>query len=117
MEPWKFGEQIKLYGAKYGKYFTLESFLPLLDNHQFNYFCALQNEVIKPTINGVLDIMKACLKAKTVRKLVFTSSAGTVDVADHQKPFYDERCWSDLEFIQAKKMTGWVSIASIFPNS
>lgn len=69
----------------------------------------LQNEVIKPTINGVLDIMKACVKAKTVKKLVFTSSAGTVNVEERQKPVYDESNWSDLEFVYAKKMTGWVS--------
>ncbi|XVE69848.1 hypothetical protein DITRI_Ditri10aG0024600 [Diplodiscus trichospermus] len=71
-----------------------------------------ENEVIKPTINGVLDIMKACLKAKTVRKLVFTSSAGTVNVEEHQKTVYDESNWSDLEFVYAKKMTGWMYFVS-----
>nr|KJB58238.1 hypothetical protein B456_009G200600 [Gossypium raimondii]KJB58240.1 hypothetical protein B456_009G200600 [Gossypium raimondii] len=76
-----------------------------------------ENEVIKPTINGVLSIMKACAKAKTVRRLVFTSSAGTIDVAEQQKPCYDETCWSDLEFIQAKKMTGWVSIPNSRPKT
>ncbi|KAE8674503.1 Dihydroflavonol-4-reductase [Hibiscus syriacus] len=71
-----------------------------------------ENEVIKPTINGVLDIMKACLKAKTVKRLVFTSSAGTVNVEQHQKPLYDESNWSDLEFVYAKKMTGWMYFVS-----
>ncbi|KAK6256773.1 hypothetical protein QUC31_000232 [Theobroma cacao] len=56
--------------------------------------------------------MKACAKAETVRRLVFTSSAGTIDVAEHQKPFYDETCWSGLAFIQAKKMTGWMYVVS-----
>ncbi|XP_028800887.1 bifunctional dihydroflavonol 4-reductase/flavanone 4-reductase-like, partial [Neltuma alba] len=37
-----------------------------------------ENEMIKPTINGLLDIMKACVKARTVRRLVYTSSAGTL---------------------------------------
>ena len=69
-----------------------------------------QNEVIKPAILGMLDIMKACAKAKTVRRVVFTSSAGTVDVEEHRKQLYDESCWSDLDFIQTKKMTGWVRI-------
>nr|USU43665.1 bifunctional dihydroflavonol/flavanone 4-reductase [Ailanthus altissimus] len=71
-----------------------------------------ENEVIKPTINGVLSIMKACKNAKTVRRLVFTSSAGTMDVEEHRKPVYDETCWSDLEFIRAKKMTGWMYFVS-----
>ncbi|KAL2318760.1 hypothetical protein Fmac_032636 [Flemingia macrophylla] len=71
-----------------------------------------ENEVIKPTINGLLDIMKACGKAKTVRRLVFTSSAGTVDVAEHPKPEYDENCWSDVEFCRRVKMTGWMYFVS-----
>ncbi|KAJ4826564.1 hypothetical protein Tsubulata_044794 [Turnera subulata] len=70
------------------------------------------NEVIKPTINGVLDIMKACVKAKTVRRIVFTSSAGTVDVEEHKKPVYDESSWSDLEFVRSIKMTGWMYFVS-----
>uniref|UniRef100_A0A2N9IHL9 Flavanone 4-reductase n=1 Tax=Fagus sylvatica TaxID=28930 RepID=A0A2N9IHL9_FAGSY len=71
-----------------------------------------ENEVIKPTINGVLSIMKACVEAKTVRKLVFTSSAGTVNVEEHQKPVYDESCWTDIEFCRTKKMTGWMYFVS-----
>ncbi|GMH13898.1 hypothetical protein Nepgr_015739 [Nepenthes gracilis] len=71
-----------------------------------------ENEVIKPTINGMLDIMKACAKAKTVRRLVFTSSAGTVNVEEVQKPVYDESCWSDLDFVRSKKMTGWMYFVS-----
>lgn len=71
-----------------------------------------ENEVIKPTINGVLDIMKACIKAKTVKKLIFTSSAGTVNVEEHQGTVYDESNWSDLEFVYAKKMTGWMYFVS-----
>nr|WJP34988.1 dihydroflavonol 4-reductase 1 [Loropetalum chinense var. rubrum] len=71
-----------------------------------------ENEVIKPTIAGMLGIMKACAEAKTVRRLVFTSSAGTVNVEEHQKPVYDETCWSDMEFCQSKKMTGWMYFVS-----
>ncbi|XP_054798212.1 dihydroflavonol 4-reductase-like [Prosopis cineraria] len=70
-----------------------------------------ENEVIKPTINGLISIMKACLKAKT-RRLIFTSSAGTVDVTEHQKPVFDETCWSDVEFCRRVKMTGWMYFVS-----
>ncbi|WJZ86039.1 hypothetical protein VitviT2T_005539 [Vitis vinifera] len=67
-----------------------------------------ENEVINPTINGVLSIIKSCAKAGSVRRLVFTSSAGTVNVEEQRPPEYDESCWSDLEFINDKKMPGWV---------
>nr|AAX12422.1 dihydroflavonol 4-reductase [Rosa hybrid cultivar] len=71
-----------------------------------------ENEVIKPAINGVLDIMQACLKAKTVRRLVFTSSAGSVNVEETQKPVYNESNWSDIEFCRRVKMTGWMYFVS-----
>ncbi|KAM6570074.1 hypothetical protein CsatB_018059 [Cannabis sativa] len=71
-----------------------------------------ENEVIKPTISGMLDIMKACVEAKTVKKLVFTSSAGTVNVEPIQKPTYDESSWSDIDFCRKVKMTGWMYFTS-----
>uniref|UniRef100_A0A7N0V626 Flavanone 4-reductase n=1 Tax=Kalanchoe fedtschenkoi TaxID=63787 RepID=A0A7N0V626_KALFE len=70
-----------------------------------------ENEVIKPTVEGILSIMKAC-KSANVKKVVFTSSAGTVDVAETQKPAYDESCWSDIEFCRRVKMTGWMYFVS-----
>ncbi|CBI19726.3 hypothetical protein VitviT2T_027751 [Vitis vinifera] len=71
-----------------------------------------ENEVIRPTINGMLGIMKSCAKAKTVCRLVFTSSAGTVCMQQHKQSAYDERCWSDVEFCMATKMTGWMYFVS-----
>ncbi|CBI17488.3 dihydroflavonol 4-reductase [Vitis vinifera] len=71
-----------------------------------------ENEVINPTINGVLSIIKSCAKAGSVRRLVFTSSAGTVNVEEQRPPEYDESCWSDLEFINDKKMPGWMYFMS-----
>jgi bifunctional dihydroflavonol 4-reductase/flavanone 4-reductase len=61
--------------------------------------------------------MKACLKAKSVRRLVFTSSAGTVNVTENQKLSRDESCWSDVEFCRRVKMTGWVRNLSSISQS
>lgn len=71
-----------------------------------------ENEIIKPTIKGFLDIIKSCAKAKTVKKLVYTSSAGTVNAQEHQLPVYDETSWSDIDFIYSKKMTAWMYFVS-----
>ncbi|KAG8383351.1 hypothetical protein BUALT_Bualt04G0003400 [Buddleja alternifolia] len=71
-----------------------------------------ENEVIKPTLEGVLRIIRSCAKAKTVKKLLFTNSAGTLNVEEHQKPVYDETNWSDLDFIYSTKMTGWMYFVS-----
>lgn len=69
----------------------------------------MQNEVIKPTVNGVLDVMRSCKKGGSVKRIIFTTSAGTVNGMEHQLPEYDETSWSDLDFINRVKMTGWVS--------
>jgi bifunctional dihydroflavonol 4-reductase/flavanone 4-reductase len=68
----------------------------------------LQNEVIKPTVEGMMSIMRACKEAGTVRRIVFTSSAGTVNIEERQRPVYDQDNWSDVDFCQRVKMTGWV---------
>lgn len=62
----------------------------------------------------MLSIIESCAKANTVKRLVFTSSAGTLDAQEHQKLFYDETSWSDLDFIYAKKMTGWVRLVILY---
>ncbi|XP_014512036.1 dihydroflavonol 4-reductase-like [Vigna radiata var. radiata] len=71
-----------------------------------------ENEVIKPAIRGVIDIMKACLKAKTVRRLVYTSSAITTHITDQPKALYDESCWTDVELCRREKMPGWMYFVS-----
>nr|BAB20075.1 dihydroflavonol 4-reductase [Torenia hybrid cultivar] len=71
-----------------------------------------ENEVIKPTVDGMLSIIRSCAKAQTVKRLIFTNSAGTLNVEEHQKPVYDESNWSDLDFIYSTKMTGWMYFVS-----
>lgn len=88
--------------------FFLHSLLYISTYRNDNKLYISQNEIIKPTIEGVLSIVRSCAKAKTVKKLVFTSSAGTVNAQESQLPVYDESHWSDLDFIYSKKMTAWV---------
>ncbi|KAI3877811.1 hypothetical protein MKW92_013426 [Papaver armeniacum] len=71
-----------------------------------------ENEIIKPTLHGILNVMKSCKKAKTVKRVIYTTSAGTVCVEEHQKPVYNESSWSDLDFCWKTKMTGWMYFVS-----
>ncbi|XP_078446339.1 dihydroflavonol 4-reductase-like [Wolffia australiana] len=71
-----------------------------------------ENEVIKPAVDGMFNILRSCLKAKTVRRVVFTSSAGTVVMHETRKSLYDENSWSDVEFCRSAKMTGWMYFLS-----
>ncbi|KAK3161369.1 hypothetical protein QOZ80_1BG0076230 [Eleusine coracana subsp. coracana] len=71
-----------------------------------------ENEVIKPTVEGMLSIMGACKNAGTVKRIVFTSSAGTVNIEERQRPVYDHDNWSDIDFCRRVKMTGWMYFVS-----
>ncbi|KAJ9186556.1 hypothetical protein P3X46_002113 [Hevea brasiliensis] len=65
-------------------------------------------DIIKPTVNGVLNIMRSCLKAKTIRRFIYTSTTGTVTVQPPPPPpEYDESFWTDVDFCYAEKMPGW----------
>ena len=72
------------------------------------YVVCMQNEVIKPAVEGIVGILKSCKEAGTVKRVVFTSSASAVGTEEHLKPVYDETCWSDIEFCRRDKITGWV---------
>uniref|UniRef100_J3N931 Uncharacterized protein n=1 Tax=Oryza brachyantha TaxID=4533 RepID=J3N931_ORYBR len=48
-----------------------------------------------------------CREADIVRRVGFTSSAGTVNIEERQRPFYDHDDWRDIDFCRCIKMTGW----------
>uniref|UniRef100_A0A5B7ABQ7 Dihydroflavonol 4-reductase n=1 Tax=Davidia involucrata TaxID=16924 RepID=A0A5B7ABQ7_DAVIN len=57
-------------------------------------------------INATLGILKACLNSKTVKRVVYTSSASTVVLNDKGLDVVDENTWSDIDFIRALKPYG-----------
>ncbi|KAM7462029.1 hypothetical protein LguiA_030150 [Lonicera macranthoides] len=61
---------------------------------------------VNRAINGTLRILRACLNSKTVRRVVCTSSASTVSFHTQELALIDESCWSDVDFIRAKKPYG-----------
>ncbi|KAL2495317.1 Anthocyanidin reductase [Forsythia ovata] len=68
-----------------------------------------ENDMIKPAIEGVINVMSACSKAGTVKRVVFTSSAAAITVNQlHGKGLVmDEENWSDAEFLTSKKPPTW----------
>lgn len=54
-------------------------------------------------IKGSLGILQACIDSKTVKKLVYTSSACAVVLnGKNNNDILDEECWSDIAFIHAR---------------
>lgn len=71
----------------------------------------MQNDMIKPAIEGVINVMKACAKAGTVKRVVFTSSAATVSINQLNETglVMDENNWTDVEFLTSVKPPTWVN--------
>lgn len=63
-----------------------------------------EESVTKQSVEGTLGILKACLNAKTVKKVVYTSSAATVAYSGNNKEMVDESSWSDIEYHKSLEM-------------
>ncbi|OVA13166.1 NAD-dependent epimerase/dehydratase [Macleaya cordata] len=68
-----------------------------------------ESDMINPAINGTLDVLKACMKAKTVKRVVLTSSAAAVSINNLNGTglVMDEGCWTDVEFLASAKPPTW----------
>ncbi|XP_034203455.1 vestitone reductase-like isoform X2 [Prunus dulcis] len=73
----------------------------------------LDEEVVtKKAVQGALGILKACLNSKTVKRVVYTSSASTVAYSGGSQDLVDESSWSDIEFHRSLKIFGTSYVAA-----
>ncbi|KAK7314271.1 hypothetical protein VNO77_39485 [Canavalia gladiata] len=62
----------------------------------------------KRSIDGALGILKACLNSKTVKRVVYTSSASAVTYnGKEEEVILDENSWSDVNYLRVSKPFGW----------
>ncbi|KAL5772606.1 hypothetical protein ACOSQ2_012530 [Xanthoceras sorbifolium] len=68
-----------------------------------------ENDLIKPAIKGVSNVLKACIKAKSVKRVVYTSSAAAlvINALDGSGLFMDEKNWTDVDFLTSEKPPNW----------
>ncbi|XP_020219963.1 vestitone reductase [Cajanus cajan] len=67
-----------------------------------------EEALTKRAVDGTLGILRACLKSKTVKRVVYTSSASAVSfVGPEPKDVVDEEDWSDVDFLRSWKPYGW----------
>lgn len=66
--------------------------------------------MIKPAIQGVHNVLKACVRAKTVKRVILTSSAAavTINKLNGTGLVMDENKWTDVEFLSTEKPPTWV---------
>jgi len=67
--------------------------------------------MIKPAISGVLNVLKACARAKEVKRVILTSStaAVTINQLNGTDLVMDESNWTDVEYLMTAKPHGWVN--------
>ncbi|XP_010241022.1 PREDICTED: anthocyanidin reductase [Nelumbo nucifera] len=68
-----------------------------------------ENDMIKPAIQGVLNVLTACKKSKSVKRVILTSSAAAISINKQTGTglVMDESCWSDTEFLTSEKPPTW----------
>jgi nucleoside-diphosphate-sugar epimerase len=57
-------------------------------------------------VNGTLGILQACLDSRTVKRVVYTSSAFTVMYNDKSSGIIDEGNWTDVDYVRTLKPFG-----------
>lgn len=67
--------------------------------------------MLEPATRGTINVLRSCVRAGTVRRVVFTSSVSTltgVDAAGRRKAVLDESCLRALDDVWRTKPVGWV---------
>ncbi|KAK6934377.1 NAD-dependent epimerase/dehydratase [Dillenia turbinata] len=75
----------------------------------------VESNIIAPATKGTLNILKACAKVKSVKRVVFTSSISTMTAKDSKgnwRPIVDESCQTSIPHVWKAKASGWVYVLS-----
>ncbi|KAL1203045.1 putative anthocyanidin reductase [Cardamine amara subsp. amara] len=75
----------------------------------------VQNKVIDPAIKGVRNVLGSCLKSKSVKRVVFTSSISTLtskDENERMRSFVDESCKAHIDHVLKTQASGWIYVLS-----
>ncbi|XP_010251431.1 PREDICTED: anthocyanidin reductase-like [Nelumbo nucifera] len=67
-----------------------------------------EKDMIKPAVQGTLNVLRACAKSNTVKRVIYTSSlAASMGRISGTGTVIDEGCWTDVELLASEKPPGW----------
>lgn len=128
LKLWRGGDRLRLFKADlheersfddavqgcHGVFHVAASMEPVLlptENHDD----FVQSNIINPSIKGALNILKSCLRSKSVKRVVFTSSISTMTALNsdgERLPVLDESCRVPVDVVWNTKTSGWVYVLS-----
>ncbi|KFK40663.1 hypothetical protein AALP_AA2G025700 [Arabis alpina] len=68
-----------------------------------------EKDMINPAIQGVINVLKSCLKSKSIKRVIYTSSAAAVSINNLSGPglVMNEENWTDIDFLTKEKPFNW----------
>ncbi|KAF2602460.1 hypothetical protein F2Q70_00026107 [Brassica cretica] len=68
-----------------------------------------EKDMIKPAVQGVINVLKSCLKSNSIKRVIYTSSAAAVSINSISEPglVMTEENWSDVDFLTKEKPFNW----------
>ncbi|KAJ8534178.1 hypothetical protein K7X08_007502 [Anisodus acutangulus] len=80
---------------------AIEGYNGVIIGHSVDFEDKNDEEVkIQRSITAILGILKACLDSETIKRVVYTSSDGTIGFIEGGPDVVDESLWSDIDFIK-----------------
>ncbi|KAF8095971.1 hypothetical protein N665_0320s0093 [Sinapis alba] len=66
-------------------------------------------DMINPEVQGVINVLKSCLKSNSIKRVIYTSSAAAVSINNLSEPglVMTEENWSDVDFLTKEKPFNW----------
>ncbi|THU65154.1 hypothetical protein C4D60_Mb05t00680 [Musa balbisiana] len=80
----------------------------IVENH-------VRTKILEPAVRGVINVLQACAKSGSVRKVVFTSSISTITAKDDEgelRSMVDESSIIPINQVWKTKPKGWVYVLS-----
>ncbi|KAJ4902018.1 Anthocyanidin reductase [Raphanus sativus] len=68
-----------------------------------------KKDMINPAVQGVINVLRSCLKSNSIKCVIYTSSAAAVSINNLSEPglVMTEENWSDVDFLTKEKPFNW----------